>query len=120
MNLGKILSCAVLSLLLLSACDNNKDDYSGLAALVAEKNEVRQAISEETARKKAKDKTLEREDVKEDTSIASSKKKKEISSIVLYERNIEIVDSSSQKSLAKGVASLNKEGKIIKIKIIKD
>jgi len=119
MKLGRIIFWIFLSLLLF-ACDNKKDEYSGLSGLIAEKNEARQSISEATAQKKTQNKSLEKPDDREDTKIASSRKKKEISSIVLYERDIEIVDSSSRKGLAKGVASLNKEGKIIKIKIISE
>ena len=116
MKSGRIIFWVFLSLLL-CGCDKKKDDYSGLSNLISERNEVRQSISEAREAKKIRDKTLKEDDAQENTT-ASSRKKKKISTIVLYERNIEIVDSSSRKGLAKGVASLNKEGKIIKIKII--
>lgn len=117
MKSGRIIFWVFLSLLL-CGCDKKKDDYSGLSNLISERNEVRQSISEAREAKKTRDKTLKEDDAQENTTTASSRKKKKISTIVLYKRNIEIVDSSSRKGLAKGVASLNKEGKIIKIKII--
>jgi len=117
MKSGRIILWIFLSLLLFS-CDKNKDDYSGLSDLIAERNEVRQSISEAEAEKKARKKSPQKAETKDSTKII--KKKKELSSIVLYERDIEIVDSFSRKGLAKGVASMNKEGKIIKIKIISE
>ena len=85
-----------------------------------EKNEVRQTISEETARKKALVRKGTKADSKEDTTIIIPKKDEKFSLVVLYEKNVEIVDSSSRIALAKGVAYMNKEGQIIKIKIIKE
>ncbi|MBA3008788.1 MAG: hypothetical protein KKF12_15000 [Proteobacteria bacterium] len=125
MGLRSILSCSFLSLILLTACDDKKDGYSGLADLVAERNEARQSISEKTVRKKnlerqdAKD-TLKKDALKEDTAIVRPLKKEKISSVVLYEKKIEVVDSSSRMAIAKGIAYLNKEGQIVKIKILKE
>lgn len=120
MGLRRVLSCSFLCLILIAACDDKKDGYSGLADLVAERNQARQSLSEQTVRKK----NLERQDakntLKEDTAIVRPSKKEEISSIVLYEKQIEVVDSSSQMAIAKGIAYLNKEGQIVKIKILKE
>ena len=117
---GKILSCVLFSVLVLSACDDKKDEFSGLSDLVKERQEVRQSISKETARKNILEKKGVKSDPKEDTIFDKVNKKEKISSIVLYERDIEVVDSFSQLPLAKGIAYLNKEGRIVKIKIIKE
>jgi len=115
MKFWKVLSCLFYGTLMLSACDDKKEDFSGLSNLVAERNEVRQVISDETARKKV----AEKQGLK-DTPKDVVKKKEEISSVVVYERDIEVLDSSSRMSLAKGIAYLNKEGQIVRIKIIRE
>ncbi len=120
MKSGKVLWCLFFCVLMLSACDDKKDEFSGLSDLVKERTEVRQNLSEKIVRQKTLEKQGAKADPKEDTSIERVAKKEAISSIVLYERNIEVVDSSSQLPLAKGIAYLNKEGKIVKIKILKE
>ncbi len=110
-----LLSCLLSSALLLIACDDKKEGFSGLSSLVAERNEVRQSISDETARKKVAEKK-EVKVVPKDVE----KKTEKISSVVVYERDIEVLDSSSRMSLAKGIAYLNKEGQIVRIKIIRE
>lgn len=117
---GKIFFCLFFSVLFLSACDDKKDGFSGLADLVKERQEVRQTISEKTVQKKALEKKGATVDPKEDTVMNRAKKKEEMSTIVLYQRDIQVVDSFSQMPLAKGIAYLNKEGQIVKIKIIKE
>ncbi len=117
---GKVLCCLFFSVLVLSACDDKKDGFSGLSDLVKERQGIRQTLSEKTARKNALEKQGAKADPKEDTVIDRVKKKEEMSAIVLYERDIEVVDSFSQQPLAKGIAYLNKEGQIVKIKIIKE
>lgn len=44
---------------------------------------------------------------------------KELASGILFEKQIEIVDAQSQIPLAMGVAYLDKQGRIVRIKIIK-
>ncbi len=120
MNSGKFLSCLFIIVLVLSACDDKKDGFSGLADLVKERQGIRQTLSNETARKKALENQGAKVASKEDAVIDRVKKKEEVSAVVLYERDIEVVDSFSQQPLAKGIAYLNKEGQIVKIKIIKE
>lgn len=117
---GKILWSLLFSLLVLSACDDKKDDFSGLSNLVEERNEVRQTLSDKKARENALEQQQLIVDPKENARLDREKKNAEVSPIVLYERNIEVVDSSNRMALAKGIAYLNKEGQIVKIKIIKD
>lgn len=108
----KSLGWLFLTLLVLPACDDKKTNYSGFSNLVSERNAARQAISQEKDREK---------NLESDILEAPDKdKKKEGSSSVLYEREVKVVDSSSQKTLAQGVAYMNKQGQIVKIKIIRE
>jgi len=117
---GKILFSLLFSLLLLSACDDKKDGFSGLSDLVGKRNEVRKTISEKNTRKKSLEQHQSSVDSKDPVLLGKEKKKAEVSLIVLYEREIEVVDSYNRVALAKGIAYLNKEGQIVKIKIIKE
>ena len=114
----------MFSLMVLSACEDKKDGFSGLSDLVRERNEVRQTISEKNLREKALKKQQSNAGFKEaaalDKNKDKKKKKTDISPIILYERDIEVVDSSNRMALAKGIAYLNKEGQIVKITIIKE
>ena len=105
---------------LLSACDNEKDQYSGLSGLVAERNEARQNISNETALKKTLEKETGDNGSKKDSVSDALSQPKEVSSVVLYEREINIVDAKSKMPLAKGVAYMNKTGHIVRIKVIRE
>ena len=116
----------MFSLMVLSACEDKKDDFSGLSDLVGERNKVRQTISEKNVREKALKKQQSNAGFKEAAALDKNKnkdkkkKKTDISPIILYERDIEVVDSSNRMALAKGIAYLNKEGQIVKIRIIKE
>ena len=116
MRLGLFVITALVGVTL-TGCDSEKDQYSGLSELVAERNEVRQDISDETSRKKrlATGDYSEKSDL---DSLSDFAPKEEISTVVLYEKSIDIVDSESRIPLAKGVAYMNKTGQIVRIKII--
>jgi len=119
MKLRKILWSLLFSVLVLSACEDKQDGFSGLSNLVEKRNEVRQTLSDKNAREKA----LQQQsnvDSKKAVALDEEKKKAEVSPFILYERDVEVVDSSNRKSLAKGVAYLNKEGQIVKITITKE
>ena len=47
-------------------------------------------------------------------------RQEQLSSIVLYEEKIKILGSKSGRTLANGVAYINKKGEIVKIKILKN
>ena len=98
---------------LFSACEGDKDQYSGLSNLVAERNEARKLISDEN--KRAKKLAGQRKKDERSDAVAADK---DMSTVVLYEKNIDIVDSESRRKLARGVAYLNKSGQIVRIKII--
>ena len=103
----------------LAGCESEKDQFSGLSDLVAERNEVRRIISKETTRKKKDVSGLSSQD---DAGTQGQKISSgdTLSSVSLYEKHIEVVDSQTGMSLAKGVAYLDKKGRIIRIKILKN
>lgn len=106
---------------LISGCGDGKDknDYSGVSKLIAERNEARYENKKNRVQKiDSKPKTTTRT-----TSTSTQKKesqKEELQSIILYEEKVEIVGSKSQRTLAKGVAYINKKGQIVKLKILKE
>ena len=105
----------VTGLWLLPACDKEKDQYAGLSDLVAERQDVRESISEETAKKKKL--THLQKGEKERTSAGTNRNDAPVSSVVVYEKQIEILDSETKIPLAKGIAYMNKSGQIVKIKV---
>lgn len=120
MKMGHVVWVLFLCAVILSGCDDKKDGFSGLSDMVAQRNEARQSISDKNAREKSLAKKDAKVDNKKDATLERMKTTEEISAVVVYERDIEVVDSSSRMALAKGVAYLNKKGQIVKIKIIKE
>ncbi len=120
MRFGFVVICVLVGSFLLSGCDNEKDPYSGLSGLVAERNAARENISHETALKKSLEKETGDNGSKKESTTDDLSQPEEISSVILYEREINIVDASSKMPLAKGVAYMNKTGDIIRIKVIKE
>lgn len=107
-----------LCVVMLSGCDDKKDGFSGLSDMVGQRNEARRLITDENVRKNSLENQEANTGNKDDA--IERIKTTEVSPVVVYERDIEVVDSSSRMALAKGVAYLNKEGQIVKIKIIKE
>lgn len=117
MRSGKLFySVCLLLFFLASACTEDKEkkeDFSGVSDLISERNKARHVAVEKTLPSSAE----------ENLSISkpeSDSKVEEVSSIVLYEENVNIVGSDSRRTLAKGVAYINKQGQIVKIKILKE
>ncbi|MFO7913502.1 MAG: hypothetical protein R6V15_15195 [Desulfotignum sp.] len=108
------IGCVALGFFL-AACEEKKDPYSGFSNLVAERQELRKAISKE--REQEKNQTPESEKTK---GVKTKGVKIDGTTNMLYEKQIEITDSVSGKPLAKGIAYLNKEGNITRIKILKE
>ena len=123
MKSGNFLLYAFVCLFFLvsAACQDERGegDYSGVSELIAGRNKARYEAVENSPEKSAIPK-------KETTNkISTSKpeltsKEEELSSIILYEEYVEIVGSRSQRTLAKGVAYINKQGQIVRIKILKE
>ena len=115
---GYLLFCLFF---LLSACqdDKGKNDYSGVGELISDRNKARYEMAKNSSRKSSSSKKITANKTKP-LKFESKSKKEEISSIVLYEEDIEVVGSKSGRTLAKGVAYINKKGQIVKIKILKE
>lgn len=105
---------SLLGLCLVLSCDSEKDQYAGLGEMVAERQEVRKSIAEENARKKDQDSFWEDQG---SSDMMADRKEEAVSSVVVYEKQIEILDSDSKLPLAKGVAYMNKSGQIVRIKV---
>ncbi len=110
----------LIILFLISACKDqnnkseNKGDYTGVSELIAGRNKARYEIKDNPPVRKTK-------------PVASSKpnspatsKKDDLASIILYEQDVKIVGSESGRTLANGVAYINKKGQIVRIKIVKE
>ncbi len=95
------------TLFLLNACEEKTDPYPGFSKMVSERQEHRKAISKE--KDAGKKQAPAARDIKDEKSDAAP--------AVMDERQIEITDSVSGKTIARGVAYVNKEGKITRITI---
>ena len=121
---GKMILYTVLGLsLLLCACqdEKGKDDYSGVSDLIADRNKARYAAAKNPPQKS--NSTISRKTTPNkinSSSSSSTSKKEELSSVILYEEDIAVVGSKSGRTLAKGVAYINKKGQIVRIKILRE
>ncbi|RLC02392.1 MAG: hypothetical protein DRH34_07470 [Deltaproteobacteria bacterium] len=115
---GYLLFCLFF---LLSACqdDKGKNDYSGVGELISDRNKARYEAAKNPPKKSSSSRKAKVNKV-DSSKLKTTPKKEEISSIVLYEEDIEVVGSKSGRTLAKGVAYINKKGQIVKIKILKE
>ncbi len=104
----------------LNSCkDDNKDDFSGVSDLIASRNKTRYEVADSAVHEK--NETSKKTNDKVNSVKSGSKSKREkLSSIVLYKENVKILGSKSGRTLAKGVAYINKQGEIVKIKILKN
>ncbi|CCK78523.1 hypothetical protein [Desulfobacula toluolica] len=105
----------------ISACQNEKEEnnYSKVSELISERNKARYEMSETPSKMSGSNKKV----TTSNTNILKTKsdsKKEEFLSIILYEEGVEIVSSESQRTLAKGIAYINKKGQIVKIKLLKE
>ncbi len=119
----KNLTCLLLSLFfLISACsdENERGDYSGVSDLIADRNRARHEVAEKPSQKKIviqkKTTGTSQKNIPKPTPSPNSKKE-EISSIVLYKQEIEIIGAQSRRTMATGTAYVNKKGQIVRIKI---
>lgn len=113
-----LISFLVFFVAVLPSCKNEDDNYSGVGKLIADRNKMRYRLAEETGNNKDKTgSSNQKTDSVSRDALERVTRKKELSTNVLDEKEIVIVDSSSGKPLGQGVAYLNKKGEIVKIKL---
>ena len=102
----------------LPSCKNEDDNYSGVGKLIADRNKMRYRLADETRNNKGKTgSSNQKTDSVSKNALERVTRKKELSTNVLDEKEIVIVDSSSGKPLGQGVAYVNRKGEIVKIKL---
>ncbi len=108
-----------------SAC-NNEDDFEEVSKLISSRNSARYkkaAKQKERKLKKPEPKETQTKDQTTNPDNENQKKKvekKKFSTEIFYEEEIKIISSSSNNTLGIGTAYLNKDGKIVQIKIQRD
>ncbi|NWH06191.1 hypothetical protein HXW94_14565 [Desulfobacter latus] len=115
-----LISFLVFFMAALPACKPEDDNYAGVGKLIVDRNKMRYRLAEETENNKEKTGSSNQKfDAvsKDKDGFERGTRKTELSTIVLYERKIVIVDSSSGTPLGQGVAYINQKGEIIKIKL---
>jgi len=121
MKAGNFVLYAFLSILfLVVACSNEKPgDFKKVGELISDRNSARYSFAG-NKRSKSKSKVIQ------EKAQPSAKKDKietakgQTSSAGLVEEKIQIIGASSKKPLAKGLAYLNENGQIVRIKIFKE
>lgn len=103
----------------LPSCKSEDDNYSGVGKLIADRNKMRYQLADETEndRETPGMSNQKNDSVSKDAS-GTVGSKKELSTNVLDEKKIIIVESSSGIPLGQGVAYVNKKGEIVKIKLV--
>ncbi len=129
MNTGKIRGfvflCAVLlgalALSIVTGCtrESKDDDFKRVSELIADRNKARQSMkSSSRDTDESRQPGVEDRAAVKDSDTASPEE--EILSIVLYEEDVRIVSQGSGKLLARGVAYINKQGQIVRLKIVNE
>ncbi|MFO7884332.1 MAG: hypothetical protein R6U68_05890 [Desulfobacteraceae bacterium] len=111
----KYSACLVflLAVFAFTGCDKGENgDYSGVGKLVAERNRARMSRAEN------QDNRNERE--KPSSSYGTASPKKERERDLVFEEEVTITAVSSGRTIARGTAYLDKNGKIINIRIKRD
>ncbi len=113
-----VLLYAFLSILFfVVSCKNEKsEDFKKVSELIANRNSARYHFAGKNNNNKEPKKVEE----KVQPEPIQQTKKEELSSVILYEEDIQIISESSKKTLAKGLAYLNEDGQIVRIRIIKE
>jgi len=113
-----LISFLVFFMAALPACKREDDNYAGVGKLIVDRNKMRYRLAEETENNKKKTGSSNQKfDSASKDAFERVTRKTELSTNVLDEREIVIVDASSGKPLGRGVAYLNPKGEIVKIKL---
>src|SRR6056297_3514233 len=112
-----LISFLVFFMAALPACKREDDNYSGVGKLIVDRNKMRYRLAEDTENNNKTGSSNQKFDSASKDAFERVTRKTELSTNVLDEREIVIVDSSSGKPLGRGVAYLNQKGEIVKIKL---
>lgn len=100
------------------ACKGEDDKFTGVSKMIADRNRMRYEIAEEAGTYKGNtDTSNQQTDAVPKDDAGAVVPKQELTVNALDEKKIVIVDTSSGIPLGQGIAYLNKEGKIVKIKL---
>lgn len=115
-------SLSVLLLILVvtvtSSCGSDeKDDFSGVGKLIAERNKMRYHIAENPENSEKTAGPDQKASTKPERVAGTNFQDKISETAALEKRKIVIVDASSGTSLGQGVAFMNKKGEIVRIKL---
>jgi len=100
---------AVFACLFFAGCGGNDGDYQGVGKLVSDRNSAR--LAKDSDKKKSEG---------SGTSVPSEIKEGGQPREVLIEEEVKVVGLSSGKVLARGIVFLDKNGKVISIRIRKN
>ncbi|MBF0376941.1 MAG: hypothetical protein HQK72_05615 [Desulfamplus sp.] len=109
----------IFALTLVAGCgqDEEKDAYSTVSSMIAERNKAR--INRAAQNSSSKKLTENESSLPEDTSKNNSQTEKEKPQAMTFEEEVRIVSESSGKTISMGTAYLDKSGKIVSIRIKK-
>ncbi len=107
----------IVALTTVSCGNDEKDDFSGVGKLIAERNKMRYHIADQSEDPKTKAAQNQTGGVTPGRTEEKKIQDQKLSTMALDEKQIIIVDSSSGTPLGRGVAYVNKQGEIIRIKL---
>jgi hypothetical protein len=100
-----------------AACEEKQDPYPGFSNMVAERHEVRKAISREKEKERERDQAAGVKD--QPSSPPAPDRDPRAASTLLYEKQVEITDAVTRKPIARAIAYLDRDGQIVRIRIIR-
>lgn len=117
----RVLTVGFLLLALAAAgcSQEEKSDYKGVSDIISNRNKARRSVGKYPS--KSFDEPLDQDRGDASTAVQSDRQQEEgeeIQSIILYEEEVTIVSEVSRKELARGVAYINKQGQIVRLKIV--
>lgn len=113
-----LIAFLVFFMAVLPSCKSEDDDYSGVGKLIAERNKMRYRLADKAEENKGKtESSNQKSDLGSRYASDRGMPEKELSTNVLNEKKIVIIDTSSGRSLGQGIAYVNQKGEIIKIKL---
>ncbi|MBF0303121.1 MAG: hypothetical protein HQK73_08780 [Desulfamplus sp.] len=106
----------VFALIFVIGCskEEEKEDYSTVSNMIADRNKAR--LNQAAQKKASAKKTIEVEE-KLSENISNSQTEKQKTPGITFEENVKIISESSGKTIATGIAYLDKSGKIINIRV---